>query len=313
MKIFATALRFTGGRSLSTMLYEKSLVFERPWEDAFCLKREPQLESASVGWQDIRVEYHCQPPGEVPEHQDAEHEIYIPHFQRTQAIEWTINGRYQQGQIGKGEIAVIPANASHSLSWNFEAEFTMLCLDPGFVTRIAYESISPESIELVPIFAQPDTLICQIGAALKSVLETGGVYSRLYADSAATLLAAHLLQHYSIKSALHSLNGGLPNYKLRLAITYIHDHLEQNLSLSAIAAEVSMSQYHFSRLFKQSMGTSVHQYVIQCRVDCAKQLLLRRHLSITEVAFQVGFSNSSHLTHHFKRIVGVTPKIFLNQ
>lgn len=290
------------------MLYEKSLVFERPWEDAFRLKREPQLESASAGWQDIRVEYHCQPPGEVPDHQDAEHEIHIPHFQRTQAIEWTINGRYQQEQISRDEIAVIPANVSHGLSWNFDAEFTILCLDPGFVTRIAYESISPETVELVPIFAQPDTLICQIAAALKSVLETGGVYSRLYADSAATLLAAHLLQHYSIKKcALHSLNGGLPSYKLRQAIAYIHDHIDQNLSLSAIATEVSMSQYHFSRLFKQSMGTSVHQYVIQCRVECAKQLLLHRHLSITEVAFQVGFSNSSHLSYHFSRWSSVTP------
>ncbi|MBP5977623.1 helix-turn-helix transcriptional regulator [Brasilonema sp. CT11] len=296
------------------MVYEKSLVFKSASEDAFRFSSEPTLSSASVDWQNIRVAYYCQPPGEVSEHQDAEHEICILHSQPNQTIKRTIDGRYQVGQIAKGEITIIPANASHSLSWNFDIQSTILCLDPGFVSRIAYESISPETVELVPIFAQPDTLICQIGAALKSVLETGGVYSRLYADSAATLLASHLLQHYSVKKySISSYKGGLPNYKLRQAIAYIHDHLNQNLSLSAIAAEVSMSQYHFSRLFKQSMGTSVHQYVIQCRVESAKQLLLHRHLSVTEVAFQVGFSNSSHLSHHFKRVVGVTPKIFLNQ
>ncbi len=296
------------------MLYEKSLVFERAWEDAFRLPREPLLSSASVGWQEIHLEYHCQPPGEAPEHQDAEHEIYIPHFHRAQALQWTIDGRAQQGQIGRGEITLIPANASHSLSWGFDAESTILSLNHGFVSRIAYESNDPDTIELVPIFAQPDPLICQIGAALKSVLETGGIYSRLYADSAATLLAAHLLQHYCVrKGSIRSDNGGLPNYKLRRAIAYIQDHLDQNLSLTEIAAEVSMSQYHFSRLFKHSMGTSVHQYVIRCRVECAKQLLLQHDLSVTEVAFQVGFANPSHLSHHFKRIVGVTPKIFLNQ
>ncbi|MEH2255171.1 AraC family transcriptional regulator [Nostoc sp.] len=301
-------------RETNSMMPARAQGSARAWEDAFRLSREPLLSSTSVGWQDIHLEYHCQPPSEVPEHLDGEHEIYIPHFQCNQAMQWTIDGCYQQRQMGRGEVAIIPAHVSHSLSWNFDAECTIISLAPGFVSRIAYESIEPVTVELIPIFAQLDPLICQVGAALKSVLETDSVYSRLSADSAATLLAAHLLQHYSVrKGSIRTHNGGLPNYKLRRALTYIQEHLDQNLSLSVIAAEVSMSQYHFSRLFKQSMGISVHQYVIQCRVECAKQLLLQHELSVTDVAFRVGFANPSHLSHHFKRIVGVTPKTFLNQ
>ena len=90
----------------------------------------------------------------------------------------------------------------------------------------------------MPTVTQPDPLLCQIRAALEAVLETGGAYSRLSAT--ATLLAAHLLEHYAPrKDFIRSHQGGLPGYKLRRAIAYIHHYLDQNLSLSAIAAEVS--------------------------------------------------------------------------
>lgn len=74
-----------------------------------------------------------------------------------------------------------------------------------------------------------------------------------------------------------------------------------------------MSTYHFARLFKQSIGVTPHQYVIRCRVARAKHLLLQGELNIAEVAKSVGFFDQSHLTKHFKRLVGVTPKTILQE
>lgn len=59
------------------------------------------------------------------------------------------------------------------------------------------------------------------------------------------------------------------------------------------------------------VGLSPHQYVIQCRIDRAKQLLLQSKLSIAEIAHHLGFTHQSHFSHHFKRIVGSSPKAFL--
>jgi AraC family transcriptional regulator len=67
-----------------------------------------------------------------------------------------------------------------------------------------------------------------------------------------------------------------------------------------------MSQYHFARLFKKLIGLTLHQYVIQCRIERALQLL-QDDLSIAEVACIVGNAFQSHFTHHFKRLLGVTP------
>lgn len=92
---------------------------------------------------------------------------------------------------------------------------------------------------------------------------------------------------------------------------YISDRLDRELSLNELAAIAQLSPYHFSRAFKQSTGISPHQYVIQCRVERAKQLLQQGKMSIGEIAIACGFSHQSHLNRHFKRLTGVTPKTLL--
>ena len=71
---------------------------------------------------------------------------------------------------------------------------------------------------------------------------------------------------------------------MTLVTDYISDRLEEELSLNELAAIAQLSPYHFSRAFKQSTGISPHQYVIQCRVERAKQLLRQGKMSIGEIA-----------------------------
>ncbi len=105
--------------------------------------------------------------------------------------------------------------------------------------------------------------------------------------------------------------GGLPQHKLTLVTDYISDRLEEELSLNELAAIAQLSPYHFSRAFKQSTGISPHRYVIQQRIERAKQLLLQGKMSLADVAIACGFSHQSHLNRHFKRLTGVTPKTLL--
>jgi AraC family transcriptional regulator len=100
---------------------------------------------------------------------------------------------------------------------------------------------------------------------------------------------------------------------LRQTVAYIDKHLSEDLSLAAMAQELDMSQYYFCRLFKQSIGVSPHQHVIQQQVERAKQLLLHSNLSIAEVTQVVGFSEQSQLTRQLKLATGCTPKQLRNQ
>jgi len=93
---------------------------------------------------------------------------------------------------------------------------------------------------------------------------------------------------------------------LQRALAYLEAHYAANVSLDELAAQVHLSPYHLLRLFKATFGLPPHAYLTQLRVQRAKQLL-NAGLPITEVALTVGFTDQSHLTRHFKRMIGVPP------
>lgn len=97
---------------------------------------------------------------------------------------------------------------------------------------------------------------------------------------------------------------------LRQALAYIQEHLSEGMTLETIANHLGISQYYFSHLFKQSMGVSPYQYILQQRVERAKQLLMQSELAIAEIALECGFANQNHLARHFRNLVGISPKTF---
>ena len=99
--------------------------------------------------------------------------------------------------------------------------------------------------------------------------------------------------------------------RLRAVVEYVEEHLDAGLALEQMAAVARLSAYHFARQFKAATGLPPHQYVLTRRVERAKQLLQTgSDFSLAEVAAHAGFSDQSQFSHHFKRIVGVTPGQF---
>ncbi len=274
----------------------------------------PLLSSHQSGWRGVDLLYCREPAGEVPEHFFQQcHLLCIETVHRPCAASKWMDGQVQDKPITKGDVFIIPEQVRYRERWEGEIEFISLLLDSEFIEQIAQDSTDFATVELIPLFPKPDPLIYQIGLALKTALETEAI-TRLYAETLASALAVHLLQHYSArKITLGSYSGGLSKPMLKQIAHYIHAHLEQDLSLTELAALAQMSCHHFARLFKRSTGVSPHQYVIQCRVERAKQLILREELTIAEIAHQLGFANQSHLSRHFKRLVGVSPKQLLKR
>lgn len=277
----------------------------------------PLLSSHGTGWNGIHLEYYREPAGEQPEHFFEHcHVLCIEVSDRScNARKW-MNGQLDAKPIVHGDIFIIPEQIRYREQWDGDIEFISLALESRFVAQLADELANSTAVEILPHFPSPDPLIYQIGIALKSALESDGLASLLYAETMATALVAHLLRYYSsrahqgaiAKSTGGPFKSGLPKLTLKRVTDYIIDHLDQDLSLSELASLAHLSRHHFSRLFKQATGVSPHQYVIQQRVNRAKQLLLHGELSVAEVAYQVGFANPSHLSRHFRRIMGVSPK-----
>lgn len=289
-------------------------------EDAFRLyPHDALVSSASVGWSALYLQYHRQPSHKMVEHACRQHRIIIhDRTLRSPMIE-AVEELSQPSQIKPGMITVLPAGARNWAAWDLEHQFAVLAFEPLLFKQHLAQITDREGVDLLPTLSRPDSLIYSLGLALKLELESDGIGGRLYVDALATALMAHLVRHYSTRTsscpceqnARSTATGGLSKRKLQQVLDYIDDHLNQDLTLPELSALIPMSSSYFSSSFKQSTGFSPYQYVIHRRIEQAKQLLLQHDLTIAEIAHDLGFAHQSHLSRHFKRLVGVTPRAFL--
>lgn len=282
----------------------------------------PILSSRQAAWEGIHLGHYQQPAHETPEYCPAQHTSSIHLGSSGIEEQWWGDGHFRKEHFVHGDISIYPAGCPQKQRWHKNFEFIELNLDPVLFSRVAHELVNPNQIEVLPYRTAQDPLIQHIGLALKATLESSMAVSgavalfkanRLYVESMVNALVVHLLKHYTTRGTeIQDQAKGLSPFKLKVAIAHIHDHLDQNLSLSEIAATLQMSPHYFASLFKQSTGQTPHQYVLRCRIEKAKQLLAQRKLAIADISQQVGFQNQSHFTTVFHKYVKTTPNAYRN-
>ena len=214
-----------------------------------------------------------------------------------------------------GTITIVPAGLSmHWQLYDTEQNDTLhLYIDPQFLRTTAESmDIDYRQISIAPQFGIRDEHIHHIGLSLLHELKDANVVGRLHADSLAKVLAMQLVRRYSYFKDLRTSRGGMAPRKLRKAIEFINNNLdeEQAVGLAAVADVVQMSYSHFARAFKQSMGVSPNVYMTEQRIKRAKKLLSETDLRIADIALRTGFASQSHFTSTFRKLVWTTPKAF---
>jgi AraC family transcriptional regulator len=220
------------------------------------------------------------------------------------------------GRFERGTGFILPAEIDYFSAWNSTDTGMNFTFDPAFLSQVAERDLGINCSQ-IELFCKPfirDPQLTAIANLFQHEIETGGIGGNLYTESLRNILSIHLLRHYStFTPRLPGSNSSLSAAQLDRIIDYIETHLSQTIHLGNLAAIGRMSESHFSRSFKQSTGTTPHQYLLKCRVERAKQLLLKSKVSILEVALECGFAHPGHLSRHFKRIVGITPNKFRQQ
>lgn len=265
-------------------------------------------QSRSLGI-DVRWS-HCLKPSQYPEHSHTEIQIAVPLSDARFVVNWqTDTGSHQRRALREFDVLVIPAEQSHQITVEQEADWVVFDVKPGLLVSAAYESVVGDRIEIVEQYGMRDSFIAQLAVAFREEAHAGNSSSHLYVDSLATLLAVHIARRYSDRSiTMRSYKDGLPRAKLNLAREYIEQHLEDDITVGDLAQVVAISPYHFSRLFRQSAGLSPYKYIIKRRIDRAKQLLGSGDMPLSHIAVQLGFSSQSHFAQTFRQHTGMTPR-----
>jgi AraC-like DNA-binding protein len=155
---------------------------------------------------------------------------------------------------------------------------------------------------------EDDLVVAQITKSILPFLGRSDAPSVLALDQFSLILGAHLLQKYGVlqKTARPS-NGGLAPWQKRRASEILHENMHGRIRLSDIARECGLSVSHFARSFKNSFGVSPHHWLIQHRIERAKQLMTQTNMSLIDIAIHSGFNDQAAFTHTFHQLVGVSP------
>jgi AraC family transcriptional regulator len=287
-------------------------------EAARVLPQTPLVASYHTGWKGLTFTHYCHPPHETVEHGLLQHSLVITDPKSCFQAERRLDGKFKHYVHGNGRVDVIPAFLSHWTNWDREIEFSTIAICPTLLNQATQELMQGE-IELIPQLAIDDPIIQQLALTLKLEIQTGCMSGRLYGELLGTALAARLVQNYAVsKPALEFKANGLPQSQLARVIDYMKANLTQDLSILDLATLTGMSESHFSRSFKRSVGITPYQYLIQQRVERAKQLLEQRFsrgeapptIVISTIALDCGFANQTHLTKVFRQMTGMTPKAY---
>jgi AraC family transcriptional regulator len=289
--------------------------------------------SRGLGWSGLKFERRESRRGSRELAKGSKHHLIFVGLSSGQVV-CEAEGERMVHDLTPGCVVVIPAHTPVRWKWSTRIGYCVLLLEPAVLDRVAQEvfGLEPQHYRLVVTERRNDTGIANVAGVLAREAVSRDAGGSLYAESLANILSVHLLRHYA-KSA----DGGaldaltLPEERgadVRVgspgssaanapravadALEFIHRNYSQDLALRDIAAAAHLSPFHLARLFKQTLGVSPHQHVIQVRVNSARSLLAAStgRRSLAEIASAVGFADQSHLTRHFKRITGVTPRQF---
>lgn len=270
------------------------------------------LPSSEQKGKDVHVHQFQNPPGEGQCQFEAEHTLFMSLASRPLHYVQSQDGNTFTGLIQKGDFSLAPAGSPFFARWEGHEHCLEVKLTDQFIRKVAQETLKQDCdrISLVPGFRMRDPQIETIAMMLLTEGQQNTA-SSLMMDSLANVLTVHLLRQYAtIQPHLPVYDGGIPQRQLAQVLDYMDVHLEQDLKLADLAQLLDMSQFHFSRLFKQSMGLSPFQYLLQQRVERAKQLLKQTDQPIVDIAFECGFSSHSHLSRQFRQVTGMTPKVY---
>jgi AraC family transcriptional regulator len=188
---------------------------------------------------------------------------------------------------------------------------------PRVLTQVSFFYIDPEGpllspdlhfsrIEFKPRLYFFDKDLWATAAKLKNEVESPT--DPLYAEALSVVLLHEIIRlNQDATSTGEVARGGLAAWQQKRVARFIEEHLAEPIVLATLADLVRLSPFHFARAFKQSFGIPPHRYHTTRRIDRGKTLLAGTSASVTEIALQVGFSETSSFTAAFRKLTGSSP------
>jgi AraC family transcriptional regulator len=205
-------------------------------------------------------------------------------------------------------------NLLDELSANVSAPLEVLSFYIPRPTLDAFtdEALGPRIADLSCAPAIIDPILAHLGAALLPAFKKHAEVSPLFVDQVSLALQAHVAVNYGGLHLPVRRTGGLLPWQEARAKDYLTATPPSEVSIAGVAATCNLSRSYFIKAFKKTTGRTPHRWLLERRVDRAKELL-RHSCPIAEIALECGFSDQSHFTRVFTNLLGMPPGVWRRQ
>jgi AraC family transcriptional regulator len=257
-------------------------------------------------WKGFEIRKYIRKPSQISTRTVSNHTIQI-NLGSPLRLSWKSPDKWNTALCNTGDVVgLISHGEAEELQWETEFHALELTFHPKFIDRL----VEKENFKFKEQRNIHDPLLTDLALKLSTEALKDRTVERLYAESLAVTCGIHLITTYPLSTKrVFAPKGKLSSFQLKNAIEYIRSYIHGMVSLEGIAASAHLSVFHFSRLFKNTVGVSPYQYVLHLKIEYAKRLI-KQKLTVGDIAYSLGFTDSAHFCNAFKKITGQSPLQF---
>jgi len=242
----------------------------------------------------------------------SEH-VIMTYYGASQLYSWQDGRRCSSGVKRPGVITLIPRG--HEARWevagNVEVSHVYLS-DVQLQSCAATLGSDAKTLQLEDRVSFDDPIAAHLLQVLAVEAANPREHSKVFADQTIDLLCLHLMRSHA-STGVRPLTDTLPGlqaWQIRRLEEYVRDRLHEDLRLDELAAIAGLSRFHFCVSFKRAAGQTPYEWLVHLRMAKARALLAAKHLSIYEIALEVGYQTPSSFASAFRKTQGATPSAF---
>jgi len=268
------------------------------------------LLSSGEGWRNLVIQRYRHPPSGIFSPPLRDHLLVVNLSGAVLIEEERARGRFERRWADSGQMSLTPAGQALARVLKGRPDVLLVHLPPHVVREVADGiDLGAAEAELVPRLAVPDQVVDRLGRLILDEASGEALGQGLMVETLTRALVIHLLRsHSTVATRLPDAPIGMAGGKLRRVIEYMQTHIDESLSLAQLASLSGLSPSHFTRSFRAAMGKPPHSYLVDLRIERARDLLEHTELPVIEVGMQCGFEQPSHFATTFREVVGLAPR-----
>ena len=187
-------------------------------------------------------------------------------------------------------------------------DFIQMEIPADGLDRLFDEAGASVSSRLDNVTGQADPVLSHLAQAMAPGFAMATPPSPLFIDQLAVAIGTHIVRRYGRAAAIRpTRSAGLSRAQARIAKEFLRSRLDGEIAIEDVAAACGLSRGHFSRAFRQSLGTSPYRWLLDQRLQAACDLMRAPRASLADISIACGFADQSHFTRAFTAWAGTSP------